>query len=118
MSYIDGYVIPVPNRNKEAFREHAARMAPIFLEHGATRVVECWGTDVPDGTVTDFKRAVLAEPDEAVVFSWVLWPSRAARDAGNAKIMADARMSPGPDMPFSGKRMIYGGFEPIVDTGP
>ena len=117
MSYIDGFVIPVRADSKEAFREIATKMGPIFLEHGATRVVECWGDDVPDGKVTDFRRAVKAEDGESVVFSWIEWPSRAARDEGNRKVMADARMQPGPDMPFDGKRMIFGGFEPLLDTG-
>ena len=119
MSYIDGFVIPVPADKKEAYRKVAAMAAPIFMEHGATRVVECWGDDVPDGKVTDFRRAVQAEPDEVVVFSWIVWPSKAARDEGNRKVMADPRMPPGGDMaamPFDGKRMIFGGFAPIVDT--
>ncbi len=118
MSYIDGFVIPVPNGNKDAYREMAAKVAPIFAEFGATRMVECWGDDVPDGKVTDFKRAVQAEAGETVVFSWIVWPSRAARDEGNKKIMVDPRMKPGPDgMPFDGKRMIFGGFELMLDTG-
>jgi len=117
MSYVDGFVIPVPTASKQAFRDLAARVAPLFLEHGATRVVECWGDDVPDGKVTDFKGAVKAEAGETVVFSWVIWPSKAARDEGNKKIMADPRMQPDENMPFDGKRMIFGGFETIVDTG-
>lgn len=118
MSYIDGFVIPVPADKKESYRELAAKMAPIFAEHGATRVVECWGDDVPDGKRTDFKRAVQAEAGETVVFSWIVWPSRSARDEGNRKVMADPRMKPGPDgMPFDGRRMIFGGFELMLDTG-
>jgi uncharacterized protein YbaA (DUF1428 family) len=117
MSYVDGFVIPVPSGKKEAFRKMAAEMAPIFTEHGATRVVECWGDDVPDGKVTDFKGAVKAEAGETVVFSWIVWPSKAARDEGNQKIRNDPRMKMGGDMPFDGKRMIFGGFEIIVDTG-
>ena len=116
MSYVDGFVIPVPRDRKEAFREMAAQVAPIFTEHGAIRVVECWGDDVPDGKVTDFKGAVKAEEGEVVVFSWVLWPSREARDAGNARIMEDPRMKD-HQMIFDGKRMIFGGFEVIVDVG-
>ena len=118
MSYIDGFVIPVPAGKKDAYREMAAKAAPIFMEHGATRVVECWGDDVPDGKTTDFKRAVKAEADEAIVFSWIVWPSREARDEGSKKVMADPRMQPtGGDMPFDMKRMIVGGFKPIVQTG-
>ena len=116
MSYVDGFVVPVPAANKEAYRAMAAKAAPIFREHGATRLVECWGDDVPVGKVTDFHGAVKAEEGEQVVFSWIEWPSREARDAGMAKVMADERMKPEGDMPFSGQRMIYGGFAVIVDA--
>jgi len=116
MGYADGFVVPVPEGNKEAYRAMAAKAAPIFQEYGATRVVEAWGDDVPDGTVTDFRRAVKAEPGETVVYSFVEWPSKAARDAGWAKVMADERMKPDHDnMPFNGQRMFWGGFAPIVD---
>lgn len=115
MSYIDGFVIAVPTANKQQFLEHARQFDPMFLEYGATRVIEGWGDDVPDGKVTDFRRAVQATADETVVFSWVEWPDKAARDAGIAKMMADPRMDPSapgsPPMPFDGKRMIFGGFE-------
>ena len=117
MSYVDGFVIPVPEGNKEAYREMAAVAAPIFLEHGATRVVECWGDDLPAGKVTDFKGAVKAEPGENIVFSWIVWPSKAARDEGNRKVMADPRLQSYTDMPFSGERLIFGGFEILLDTG-
>ena len=106
-------------RLKEEYRyvagtEMAGKAAPIFKEYGATRVVECWGDDVPHGKVTDFFMAVKAEEGETVVFSWIEWPSKEVRDAGMAKVMADERMKPGPDLPFEGKRMIYGGFAPIL----
>ncbi|HEX2257888.1 MAG TPA: DUF1428 domain-containing protein [Afifellaceae bacterium] len=117
MSYVDGFVIPVPAGQKEAYREMAAKAAPIFREHGATRIVECWGDDVPDGEVTDFRRAVKAEAGETIVFSWIVWPSKAVRDEGNKKVMSDPRMQMGGDMPFDGKRLIYGGFEILLDTG-
>jgi uncharacterized protein YbaA (DUF1428 family) len=114
MSYIDGFVIAVPNANRGQFIEHARTFDAIFLEFGATRVMECWGDDVPDGKLTDFRRAVQATQDESVVFSWVEWPDKATRDAGMAKIMEDPRM-PGPgEMPFDGKRLIFGGFKPVV----
>ena len=116
MSYIDGFVVPVPAGNEEAYREMAAKVAPIFREYGALRLVECWGDDVPYGKVTDFKGAVKAEPGENVVFSWIVWPSRAVRDEASKKIMADPRMKM-DDAPFDGKRMIYGGFRVLLDTG-
>ena len=116
MTYIDGFVIPVPADRKEDYRKMAAEAGGWFVEHGAERVVECWGDDVPHGKTTDFYGAVKAEEGEGIVFSWVVWPSREARDAGNAKIMADPRMS-GKDMPFDMKRLIVGGFEILVDTG-
>ncbi len=116
MSYIDGIVIPVPAGRKEAYREIAAKAAPIFLEYGATRVVECWGDDVPDGKVTDFKRAVKAEDGENVVFSWIIYPSKAVRDEANRKVMEDPRMKMHDDMPIDGKRLIWGGFEVMLDT--
>lgn len=117
MSYIDGFVLAVPFGNKEAYREMAAKVAPVFLDHGALRLVECWGDDVPDGKVTDFKGAVKAEPGENVVFSWIVWPSKAVRDAAHKKIMEDPRMNMGEEAPFDGKRMIYGGFNVLLDTG-
>ncbi len=116
MSYIDGFIIPVPADKKEAYRDMAAKAAPIFMEHGATRIVECWGDDIPEGKVTDFKRAVKAESGENVVFAWVMWPSRAARDAGNKKVMEDPRLKMDGEMPFDGKRMIFGGFEILLDS--
>jgi uncharacterized protein YbaA (DUF1428 family) len=116
MSYIDGFVIPVPADRKEAYREAAAKVAPVFKRHGALRMVECWGDDLPDGKNTDFKGAVKAEPGETVVFSWVVWPSKAVRDAANKAIMGDPDMR-SFDMPFDGKRLIHGGFELLLDIG-
>lgn len=115
--YADGYLVPVPNGNKDAYQKLAAKAADVFKEYGATRVVEAWGDDVPDGKVTDYKGAVKAKDDETVVFSFVEWPSKAARDEAWPKIMEDERMKPDhANMPFDGQRMIYGGFEPILDT--
>lgn len=115
--YVDGYLVPVPNGNKEAYRAMAQKAAQVFKDHGAIRVVEAWGDDVPDGKVTDYKGAVKATADENIVYSWVEWPSKQARDEGWKMVMADQRMQPGQNpMPFDGKRMIYGGFAPILDT--
>lgn len=116
MTYVDGFVAPVKQENKEAYRAMAAKAAPIFLEHGALHVVETFGSDVPKGKTTDFFMAVKAEDNENVVFSWIVWPDKAARDAGWEKVMADDRMKQDGEMPFDGKRMFYGGFDVIVDT--
>ena len=118
MAYMDGFVIPVPKGNKQRYQEIAAYAAPIFIEHGATRVVECWGNDVKPGKTNDFRTAVIAEEDEEVVFSWIEWPDKATRDTGAEKVMKDERMQPkeGEDMPFVGARLIYGGFEVLLDA--
>jgi len=116
MSYVDGFVAAVPTANRESYRAHAEKARVVFKEHGALRCVECWGDDVPDGKVTSFAMAVKRKPEETVVFSWVEWASKEARDAGWAKIMDDPRMKPEANpMPFDGERLIYGGFTPIVD---
>ena len=122
MAYIEGFVIAVPTANKQKFIDHANASDSMFIEWGATRVIECWGDDVPDGKLTDFRRAVQATDDETVVFSWIEWPDKATREAANAKMMDpqnnDPRMDPEKNpMPFDGKRMIYGGFEPVVEMG-
>ncbi|HEY9554478.1 MAG TPA: DUF1428 domain-containing protein [Allosphingosinicella sp.] len=115
--YVDGYLVPVPAGNQQAYREMAQKAADVFKEYGATRVVEAWGDDVPDGKVTDYKDAVKAKGDEKVVYSWVEWPSKQARDEAWPKIMEDERMKPDhANMPFDGQRMIYGGFSPILDA--
>ena len=116
MSYIDGFEIAVPTANRQAFHEHARSFDPLFIEAGATRVVEAWGDDVPDGKLTDFRRAVQATADETIVFAWVEWPDKATRDAGVKKMMEDPRMDPANNpMPFDGKRMIFGGFETLLE---
>lgn len=120
MSYIDGFVIAVPTENKLKFIEHAKLADTIFAELGATRVIECWGDDVPEGKATDFKKAVKANADESVVFSWIEWPDKETRDAAMQKMMSDEfndhRMDPEKNpMPFDGKRLIFGGFEPIIE---
>jgi uncharacterized protein YbaA (DUF1428 family) len=117
MAYVDGYVIPVPIANRAAYEALAQSMAPVFRDHGALKVVECWGDAVPDGVHTSFPMAVKCEAGETVVFSWIWWPDKATREAGNAAAMADPRtkgFDPATN-PFDGKRLIYAGFEVIVD---
>ena len=114
MNYVDGFVAAVPAANKEAFLAHAKAALPLFKEFGAIRVVECWGDDVPKGKVTDFHGAVKAKEDEVVVFSWIEWPSKEVRDTGMKKMMEDPRMQD-IKMPFDGQRMIFGGFQPILE---
>ncbi|HZR79580.1 MAG TPA: DUF1428 domain-containing protein [Candidatus Binatia bacterium] len=117
MTYVDGFVVAVPTANRENYRAHAETAAAVFKEHGALAVVECWGDDVPDGEVTSFPMAVKCQKDETVVFSWIVWRSRQARDEGMKRSMADPRLAPAANpMPFDGKRMIFGGFETIVDV--
>ncbi|MET0377614.1 MAG: DUF1428 domain-containing protein [Spongiibacteraceae bacterium] len=122
MAYIDGFVIAVPTANKDKFIKHANDGDSMFIELGATRILECWGDDVPDGQLTDFRRAVKATADETVVFSWIEWPDKATRDNAMGKMeemmKTDPRMNPETNpMPFDGKRMIYGGFAPVVTLG-
>ena len=120
MSYIDGFVLAVPKDEQQAFLDHARTTDGMFMELGATRVLECWEEDVPDGKVTDFRRAVQATEEEAVVFSWIEWPDKATRDAAYHAITKggmkdDPRMDPAQNpCPFDGKRMIFGGFSPLV----
>lgn len=119
MTYIDGFVLAVPTANKQKFIDHANMGDSVFMEMGAVRILECWGDDVPDGKQTDFRRAVQAKEDETVCFSWVEWPDKATRDAAMAqmeeRMKTDDRMNPAKNpMPFDGKRMIYGGFSPVV----
>ena len=115
-SYTDGFVVPVPEGKRDAYRALAAKMAKVFRQHGATRVVEAISDDVAKGEVTDFYRAVKAEDGERIVFSFIEWPDKAARDEAWQKIMADDGMKPDDEMPFDGKRMFWGGFDKIVDT--
>jgi len=114
--YVDGFVVPVPEGKREAYRDLAAKMAKAFRQHGATRVVEAFSDDVPKGEVTDFYRAVKAEDGEGVVFSFIEWPDKARRDEAWKAIMADESLRPQGEMPFDGKRMFWGGFDKILDT--
>ncbi len=117
MVYIDGFVAPVKAGTVENYVAFAERAAVVFKEHGAIRVVESWADDVPQGEVTDFYRSVLSGDGETIVFSWVEWPDKATRDAGMQKVMEDSRMNvENAELPFDGKRMIFGGFQAVVDA--
>jgi uncharacterized protein YbaA (DUF1428 family) len=113
MAFVDGVVIPVPDANRAAYRREARRLADLFLECGASEVVDAWGADVPEGKHTSFPMAVKRETGESVAFGWVLWPSKSARDRGWKKALADPRMGEMPSTIYDGKRMIFGGFEVI-----
>ena len=118
MSYVDGFVLAVPTAKKDEYRALATKMAPVFKKHGATSLAECWADDVPDGELTSFPMAVKCAADEAVVFAWIIWPDKKTRDAGNKLAIADleaAGMNP-TDVPFDSKRMVYGGFEMILEA--
>ncbi len=122
MAYIDGFVLAVSTANKQKFIAHATKFGSVFIEHGATHVVECWGADVSKGKTTNFQGAVQAKEDETVAFSWIEWPDKASRDNVMQRMdelgKTDERFDPAKNpMPFDGKRMIYGGFEPIVEQG-
>jgi uncharacterized protein YbaA (DUF1428 family) len=115
MNYVDGFVAAVPTANRDAYLKHAQIAATVFKEQGALSVVECWGDDVPEGKVTSFPMAVQRKDDETVVFAWITWPSRSVRDAAMKKVMDDPRLKD-IAMPFDGQRIIYGGFEVILNT--
>ena len=116
MPYVDGFVLAVPKQNLEAYKEMARLAGNIWMEHGALSYVECVGDDVPVGELTSFPRAVQAKDDEVVIFSWIVYEDRASRDEIMAKVMADERLKPGMEnMPFDGKRMIFGGFRPFLE---
>ena len=115
MTYVDGFVIPVPAENKEKFRAHAAAVGQLFKEFGAARLFESWGDDLPEGKVTDFRGSVQAKEDETVAFAWAEYPSKEAREAAVEKMRTDPRMAQFADAPFDGSRMILGSFSSIVD---
>lgn len=117
MSYVDCFIAAVPTENKEKYIEHARISGQVFSDYGALEIVENWGDDVPDGKVTSLPMAVKTEPNETVVFSWVVWPSKEVRDAGWQAMMEDPRMDPETNpMPLDGKRLIYGGFNTILKS--
>lgn len=119
--YVQGFVIPVPESNQDAYRKVAETFWPIAKDYGALSQIECWEADVKDGTTTDFRQAVKAEAGERIVFAWMTWPDRATAEAAHEKMMADPRMAEqfgapdGSDMPFDGRRMIFGGFAPLFE---
>ncbi|WP_172117670.1 DUF1428 domain-containing protein [Halomonas hibernica] len=114
--YIDGFVAAVPTANKEIFIEHVRVAAEVFKEHGALRVVECWGEDVPEGEITSYSMAVQRKDNETIIFSWIEWPSRAVHDEAMPKVMKDPRLQPDINpMPFDGKRAIFGSFATLID---
>ena len=116
MPYVDGFVVAVPKDKIDAYEKMARRAGEVWKEHGAQRFVECVGDDVPYGELTSFPRAVQAKEDEVVIFSWIVYESREERDRILAKVMADERLKPDMEnMPFDGKRMIYGGFRTLVE---
>lgn len=115
MTYIDLFLAPVPSENKQNYLEFAQKMDPIFKEFGALSVVESWGSDIPEGELNSLHTAVMREEGESIAFGWIIWESKEARDAGWEKAMADERMQSG-EMPFDGKRMIFGGFDKIFEV--
>jgi uncharacterized protein YbaA (DUF1428 family) len=118
MTYFEGFILPVPETNKEAFGKHANQVAGLLQEIGVRRQVEAWDSDVPEGKVTDFRKAVDAQPGEKIVFAWFEYPDRTTRDAANEKMTSEPRMEEmGTNAPFDGKRMILGGFQAIVEEG-
>ncbi|MBV7491319.1 MULTISPECIES: DUF1428 domain-containing protein [Pseudomonas] len=117
MSYVDGFIAAVPTANREQYIKHAEIAASIFKENGALSVVECWGEDVPEGKVTSFPMSVKLKEGETVAFGWIVWPDKARRNAGMDKMMQDPRMKPDVNpMPFDGQRMVYGGFELLLQA--
>lgn len=116
--YVQGFVVPATTARRDDYIQMAEEFFELLKDYGALQQVECWEVDVPDGTVTDFRRAVALEPQENVLFSWIVWPDKQTADDAHAKMLADPRMANMPeDLPFNGKRMIFGGFEPVVWLG-
>ena len=116
MTYFTGSIAAVPTANRQKYVDHVNAVWPLFRNHGATRMVETWGVDVPKGKVNDLYGAVNAREDETVTFSWLAWPDKAAADAAWQKMQGDPDMT-AMDMPFDGSRMIFGGFEPVFEGG-
>ena len=116
MTYVDGFVLPVRTDRKDAYIAMAREVGAVFMDYGALSVMECWGDDVPEGEVTSMSMAVQRKAEETVVFSWIVWPSKDVRDAAHRNAWSDPRLKDPPDPTImDGKRMIYGGFSPIVE---
>jgi uncharacterized protein YbaA (DUF1428 family) len=111
--YVAGFVIPVPEEKMEAYRKWAENGAALFKEYGCIEIVESWEDNVPDGKLTDFRRAVDAKPGERIVFSWQIWPDKATLESAEAKMQDDKRFDISGEIPFDAKRLIYGCFTPI-----
>ena len=117
MAYVDGFIVAVPKKKLAEYRKLAKLAGKVWREHGATGYVECVADDVPMGKITSFPRAVKQKPDETVIFAWITYKSRAQRDRINKKVMADPRLKMDmKNMPFDGKRMIFGGFKVFVEA--
>lgn len=117
MTYFEGFIVPVPEGNKDAYIKHGSGLIPELRKCGVVRQVECWGVDLPEGKQTDFRKAVAAEPGETSVFAWFEYPDREARDTSNERMMSSSTMAEMGDIPFDGKRMIFGGFQAVVEEG-
>ncbi len=118
MNYVDGFVVPVPQKNLAAYRRMARKAGKVWIEHGALQYVECVADDVQPGKLTSFPQSVKLKPGEVVVFSYIVYKSRAQRDRINKKVMSDPRLTEMMDpkaLPFDGKRMFWGGFKAIID---
>lgn len=115
MAYIDGFLAAVKTAKKDEYKTFAEFAAGVFKDHGALELVECWGEDVPDGKLTSFPMAVKLEPDETVVFSWIRWPDKETRTKGLDAVFKDKRMA-SAEMPFDGARMIFGGFDLLMEA--
>jgi len=118
MTYVNGFLLAVPTANKAAYLEMATTTSDVFKKHGALAIVECWGDDVPDGKLTSFPMAVKLKADETVVFSWITWPDKATAESGieNSMKELDADMMAPDKMPFDGMRLMWGGFEAILEV--
>lgn len=115
MSYVDGVLAAVPTANKAAYKAHAEKAATLFKRHGALSLTECWGNDIPEGKTNSMHTAVMRKDDETIVMSWIAWPSKSVRDEAWEKIMSDPDMADN-EMPFDGSRMIYGGFDLLLEV--